>query len=105
MKKKSAIWRAFARYLAKMSYGKCWYSESLEPQSFLDVDHFRPKLEAIRSTNEKDDGYRWLAFEWENFRLSASRSNRTNTNEDTGGGRRQEQLVPTCRREPEGNLG
>jgi hypothetical protein len=24
-------WRAFARYLSNMSYGKCWYSESLDP--------------------------------------------------------------------------
>ena len=57
IKSKSHIWRAFARYLSKMSYGKCWYSESDDPQSFFDVDHFRPKNEAIRSENEKDDGY------------------------------------------------
>ena len=31
IKKKSHIWRAFARYLVQMSYGKCWYSESLDP--------------------------------------------------------------------------
>ena len=46
--KKSHVWRAFARYLGKMSYGKCWYSESNDPQSFFDVDHFRPKKEAKR---------------------------------------------------------
>jgi len=84
IKRKAHIWRDFAGYLAKMSYGKCWYSESHEPQSFLDVDHFRPKLEATRTNNEKDDGYPWLAFNWENFRLSAQRSNRSSTNEDTG---------------------
>jgi hypothetical protein len=28
IKKKSHIWRAFARHLAKMSYGECWYSEN-----------------------------------------------------------------------------
>ena len=36
-----------------MSYGKCWYSEAPDPQSFLDVDHYRPKLEAKRSNEVK----------------------------------------------------
>jgi hypothetical protein len=49
IKRKSHIWRVFGRYLAKMSYGKCWYSESRDAQSFFDVDHFRPKAEATRS--------------------------------------------------------
>ena len=81
--KKSHVWRSFARYLSKMSYGKCWYSEANDPQSFFDVDHFRPKKEAKRSLIEKDDGYPWMAFSWENFRYSAGRSNRLSTNETT----------------------
>src|SRR5262245_41432348 len=83
IKKKAHVWRAFARYLSKMSYGKCWYSESLDPQSFFDVDHYRPKLEARRSNDVTDPGYEWLAFSWENFRLSAQRSNRVSKNEET----------------------
>lgn len=83
IEKKSHIWRGFARYLAKMSYGKCWYSESYDPQSFFDVDHFRPKKEAKRSDSEIDDGYPWLAFSWDNFRYSAGRSNRLSTDEET----------------------
>jgi hypothetical protein len=83
IKEKSHIWRRFGRYLAKMSYGKCWYSESPDPQSFFDVDHFRPKGEAIRSETEKDEGYPWLAFFWDNFRYSAQRSNRTSKDETT----------------------
>jgi len=83
IKKKSHIWRAFARYLAKMSYRKCWYSESPDPQSFFDVDHYRPKLEAKRSNDVTDRGYEWLAFSWENFRYSAQRSNRVSKNEET----------------------
>src|SRR4029434_1678748 len=43
-----------------MSYGKCWYSESLDPQSFFDVDHYRPKLEARRSNDVTYPGYEWL---------------------------------------------
>lgn len=83
IEKKSHVWRSFARYLAKMSYGKCWYSESNDPQSFFDVDHFRPKKEAKRSEAESDDGYPWLAFSWDNFRYSAGRSNRLSTDEET----------------------
>ena len=57
IEKKAPIWRAFSRYLEKMSYGKCWYSESNDPQSFFDVDHFRPKKEAKRAVGIADDGY------------------------------------------------
>jgi hypothetical protein len=82
IKKNGKIWRSFKDHLAKMSYGKCWYSESNDPQSFFDVDHFRPKSEAKRDAQLKDDGYPWLAFSWENFRYSAGRSNRLSTDED-----------------------
>jgi hypothetical protein len=79
IEKKKRIWRAFARYLAKMSYGKCWYSESDCVQSFMDVDHYRPKKQAKRTDTESDEGYPWLAFSWDNFRLAAQRSNQINT--------------------------
>lgn len=83
IERKSHVWRAFGRYLARMSYGKCWYSESNDPQSFFDVDHFRPKKAAKRAEGAEDDGYPWLAFSWENFRYAAGRSNRLNTDEAT----------------------
>lgn len=85
IEKKSHVWRGFARYLAKMSYGKCWYSESDCVQSFKDVDHYRPKKQAKRSDTETDDGYPWLAFSWDNFRLAAQRSNQINRDDDTDG--------------------
>ncbi len=81
IEKKAPIWRSFSRHLAKMSYGKCWYSESNDPQSFFDVDHFRPKKEAKRAAGVADDGYPWLAFDWDNFRYSAGRSNRLSKDE------------------------
>lgn len=81
IKKRAHVWRAFAKHLAKMSYGKCWYSESSDPQSFFDVDHFRPKKAAKRSDALEDDGYPWLAFSIENFRYAAGRSNRQSTDE------------------------
>jgi hypothetical protein len=84
IKKNSKIWRDFKNYLSQMSYGKCWYSESPEAQSHLDVDHFRPKLEARRDEKVCDNpGYEWLAFSWDNFRLSAQLSNRPVRNEET----------------------
>lgn len=83
IEKKAHVWRAFARYLAKMSYGKCWYSESKDVHSFPDVDHYRPKKSARRSEGEVDDGYPWLAFSWENFRFSSQRANRLSTDEVT----------------------
>jgi len=84
IKSKSSVWRDFSEVLAKMSFGKCWYSESPDPQSFFDVDHFRPKNEAKRTSIETDPGYEWLAFSWENFRYAANCSNRLSTNDDTG---------------------
>lgn len=81
--KKAAWWRAFGQYLSQMSHLKCWYSESPDPQSFFDVDHFRPKSEAKRSETESDAGYPWLAFDWTNFRVSAQKSNRLNANPET----------------------
>ncbi len=84
IKKNSKIWKDFKGYLSHMSYGKCWYSESPEAQSHLDVDHFRPKLEARRDESVCDKpGYDWLAFSWDNFRLSAQLSNRPVRNEET----------------------
>lgn len=84
IKKNSKIWRDFKNYLSQMSYGKCWYSESPEAQSHLDVDHFRPKLEARRDEKVCDKpGYEWLAFSWDNFRLSAQLSNQRVRNEET----------------------
>jgi hypothetical protein len=86
IKKNSKIWRDFKDYLSQMSHGKCWYSESPEAQSHLDVDHFRPKLEARRDEKVCDKpGYEWLAFSWDNFRLSAQLSNRPVRNEETDG--------------------
>lgn len=84
IKKKAHIWRSFSKYLSKMSYGKCWYSESKDAGANFDVDHFRPKAEAKRCPMVTDiDGYAWLAFDWENFRLAAQNTNRLNKDEIT----------------------
>ncbi len=85
IKKKSHIWRSFNRYLSKMSYGKCWYSEAKDAGANFDVDHFRPKSEAKRTDSYTDvDGYAWLAFDWENYRLSSQNCNRLTKDESSG---------------------
>lgn len=82
IKGRAKIWKDFKESLSKMSYGKCWYSESNDPQSFFDIDHFRPKGEAKRDDNTTDAGYPWLAFAWRNFVFAAGRSNRLSTDEE-----------------------
>jgi len=84
IKKKAHIWRGFSKYLSKMSHGKCWYSECKDAGANFDVDHFRPKAEAKRCEIVTDiNGYAWLAFDWENFRLAAQNTNRLNKDEIT----------------------
>jgi uncharacterized protein (TIGR02646 family) len=46
-------------WLVELHHRKCWYTEAKESVSAYHVDHFRPKA-----------SYWWLAFEWENYRIS-----------------------------------
>jgi uncharacterized protein (TIGR02646 family) len=62
------VWRDLAPHLAKLRNGKCWYSESLNPGSNKDVDHFRPKNRVDEDPDH--EGYWWLAFDWHNYRYS-----------------------------------
>lgn len=78
IKKNKKVWKELKKELKKLSYGKCWYSEAREIYSHYHVDHFRPKLEAVDTFNDKNsnkDGYWWMAFEYTNYRLSGSVGN------------------------------
>lgn len=81
------IWRDLAPYLAKLRNGKCWYSESLNPGSNKDVDHFRPKNRVDEDPDH--EGYWWLAFDWRNYRYSCQWCNqrRVDTANNTNGGK------------------
>jgi len=81
------IWRDLAPYLAKLRNGKCWYSESLNPGSNKDVDHFRPKNRV--DEDPVHEGYWWLAFDWRNYRYSCQWCNqrRVDTANSTEGGK------------------
>jgi hypothetical protein len=63
------IWQTLKTRLAALRKGKCWYSESLNPTSDKDVDHFRPKNRVEEDATH--EGYWWLAFSVPNFRYSS----------------------------------
>ncbi len=76
--KKNGSWGVLKKWLANASGQKCWYCEAKSTRAPFDVDHFRPKL-GITVDGVKLDGhtgYYWLAYEWQNFRLSCQRCNR-----------------------------
>lgn len=72
------VWQDLFIPLSNLSKGKCWYSEALEVMSDRDVDHFRPKNKAKNINNiprADEDGYWWLAYDYENYRFSSQYSN------------------------------
>jgi len=89
LKKKARpdIWRELAPYLARLRKGKCWYSESKNSGSDMDVDHFRPKNAVKKEPNH--EGYWWLAFYWQNYRYSCQWCNqrRVDVINETDGGK------------------
>lgn len=77
-----ARWKAFRAPLETLLGQKCWYTESRNPGTDDDVDHFRPKGGVAEC--KEHGGYWWLAFDWRNYRLSCHRSNRLRRREDLG---------------------
>lgn len=71
-------WSAVREFLGKMSHDKCWYSEAPESVSRYQVDHFRPHGRAKQAVRDTCDGYSWLAFDIENFRLAGMLCNTLN---------------------------
>jgi uncharacterized protein (TIGR02646 family) len=69
------IWKELVPWLAERSHEKCWYSEATNCASYLHVDHFRPKKAVKDLDGNTSDGYWWLAFKWQNYRLSGSAVN------------------------------
>lgn len=63
-------------WLLKLSHGKCWYSEAKDCFSHWEVEHYRPKKSAKDRDGTVHDGYWWLAFAWQNFRICGNAGNR-----------------------------
>ena len=66
---RQGIWRELSPELAELGNGKCWYSESRNPASDKNVDHFRPKGRV--EEDDTHEGYWWLAFRWQNYRYAS----------------------------------
>lgn len=71
-------WSATREYLSNLSHDKCWYSEARESVSRYQVDHFRPHGRAKQALKTFAEGYSWLAFDIENFRLAGVLCNTAN---------------------------
>lgn len=67
------LWTELKLCMAQPVPAKCWYSEVQSAVSELEIDHFRPKNSVYGIDHE---GYWWLAFEWENFRISSPLANK-----------------------------
>jgi len=81
MRAKRAAWADF-RALFERAYGaKCWYTESKNPGTDDDIDHYRPQGGVAEAPDH--GGYWWEAFNWRNLRLSCHRANRPRSNPET----------------------
>jgi len=83
-----AVWRDLKDGLANLLNDKCWYCETPIPRSDNAVDHFRPKGRCSDAA-ALHNGYRWLAFEKENYRYSCTfcNSRRKDVANGTAGGK------------------
>jgi len=72
------IWRELYPALSKLSGHKCWYSEAPENSSEWEIEHYRPKAQSKAADGAiiRDDGYWWLSYSWNNFRLAGSLVNK-----------------------------
>lgn len=73
--KNDGQWTKIKNELKRLSFGKCWFSESRDVYSHYHVEHFRPKKRVINLDNSKRIGYWWLAFNFQNYRLCGSVGN------------------------------
>ncbi len=71
-----AHWGEIKGWLLGLSHNKCWFSEARDIYSHMDVEHFRPKLEAKNIDGTVRDGYWWLAFDYTNYRACGNVGNR-----------------------------
>lgn len=79
---RQSLWRKLAPHLKKLRNSKSWYSESSNPGSNKDVDHFRPKNAVAEDPDH--EGYWWLAFSWNNYRYSCQWCNQRRVDDANG---------------------
>jgi hypothetical protein len=76
IKGKSQVWRDLRQELVARYGSRCWFTEAEETVAQLDIEHFRPKAEALDEDGTVHEGYWWLAFELSNLRLAGQIPNR-----------------------------
>ena len=77
IKDNESHWGKLKVWLLSISNNKCWFSEARDIYSHnMDVEHFRPKLEAKNLDSTIRDGYWWLAFDYRNYRVCGNVGNR-----------------------------
>lgn len=98
---RSQIWRDLKDSLADTSYDRCWYCETGIPRTDNAVDHYRPKgrVKGARLSEDGESitpyviepehlGYKWAAYELDNFRFSCQHCNEYRKNlRGTAGGK------------------
>lgn len=72
----SPFWGELKAWLLALSHDKCWFSEAKDCFSHFEVEHFRPKKSAKDEDGTEHDGYWWLSFDWQNFRIIGNAGNR-----------------------------
>lgn len=71
-------WADVRGELEAMSFNKCWYTESRDGVSRYQTDHFRPHGRVKQAEKQFAEGYSWLAFDIENFRIVGVLANTLN---------------------------
>jgi len=56
-------------WLLEQFNNKCWYTEAYDSVSPYPVDHYRPKGRVKDLNGNTSEGYWWLAFDWNNYRI------------------------------------
>ena len=78
IKENQAAWSQVRHELSLMSFDKCWYTEAREAVSRYQTDHFRPHGRAKQADKDFREGYCWLAFDIDNFRIVGVLANTQN---------------------------
>ena len=78
IKANAPLWSELKSHMSGISHSKCWYSEARIAITELEVEHFRPKGR-VTGVTPVHKGYWWLAFDWNNYRLSYSLINKRRT--------------------------
>jgi len=84
----SEVWQCLKGQFGKLTEKRCWICESRVARSDNAIDHFRPK-NRVAEAKKGNTGYKWLAFEFSNFRYSCTfcNSRRIDREGGTDGGK------------------